>query len=215
MAKSKIIKEMANEEVSLQVSLKRALIIASDIGNESFKKWIQKELSGYSENDKLPPYRIFKGVYKASYFMMGMQRKDEPMSVSTLFGEGHEDLAIYNCYDNIAFLEDACKDERLRKVDRICFRKYLRKSVDSFFLEISQNQFSNAIAKVTEELLTVLLKIDSELGNLDSLDVCLENEEKRTVVNEIINNYFGSVIKMGDNNEINKSEIVGGDKDGE
>lgn len=214
MAKSKIIKEIANEEVSLQVSLKRALIIASDIGNESFKKWIQKELSGYSENDDLPPYRVFKGVFKVSYFMMGRQRKDEPMSVSALFGDDHDNLNFYNCYDNIAFLEDACKDEKLRKVDWIYLKKHLRKQVDSFFLEIPQSQFSNAIAKVTEELLTVLLKIDSELGNLDNLDVCLESEQKRMVVNEIINNYFGSVIKMGDNNEINKSEIVGGDKDG-
>lgn len=209
MAKSQIIKDIANGSVSLDVSLKRALIIASDIGNETMERWIQKELSGYSKEDILPPYRKLRGVFKVSYFMMGKQRNNESMSINTLFGENQNNQDVYNCYDSIWFLENACKDEKLRRIDTISLKRQLSRQVDSFFLEIPQSEFSNAVAKVTEELLCLLLKIDSELGNLDSLDVCPQSDEKRTSVNKIINNYFGSVIRIGDNNEISKSEIVG------
>ena len=34
MAKSKIIKELANNQISMEVALQRLMIIASDLGNE-------------------------------------------------------------------------------------------------------------------------------------------------------------------------------------
>ena len=214
MAKSQLIKDIANGVTSLSVSLKRALIIASDLRNENMKQWIQKELSGYSLDDSLPSYRRLNGVFKVTYYALGKQRKDEPMSIKSLFGENQNNQDIYECRDNIEFIESACSDEKLRKLDAVNLKKDLRRQVDSFFLEIPQKEFSNVVAKVSEKLLSLLLEIDNELGNLDNLDVCPESEEKRNAINNTINNYFGTVIKMGNNNEINKSEIVGGDNNG-
>ncbi len=50
MAKSRIIKELANNEISLEVAFNRLLIIASDIENEELINWATNELNGYSSS---------------------------------------------------------------------------------------------------------------------------------------------------------------------
>lgn len=46
MAKSKIIKELANKEISIEVELNRLLIIASDIDNKELIQWAKNESNG-------------------------------------------------------------------------------------------------------------------------------------------------------------------------
>ena len=58
MAKSKVIKELASNEISLEVALNRLLIIASDIENDELAQWVENELNGYSDDAELPAYRV-------------------------------------------------------------------------------------------------------------------------------------------------------------
>ena len=57
MAKSNIIKQLANNEVSVSTALNRLLIIASDIENDELYSWVDQELNGYEVYDNLPEYR--------------------------------------------------------------------------------------------------------------------------------------------------------------
>ena len=57
MAKSKILKELASENVNLESVLSRLLIIASDLNNDKLAEWAKKELYGYSVDDDAPEYR--------------------------------------------------------------------------------------------------------------------------------------------------------------
>lgn len=57
MVKSKIIKEFVNEEISLEKTLRRLTVFANDLESQDFMDWVDKELSGYKEEDKLPDYR--------------------------------------------------------------------------------------------------------------------------------------------------------------
>ena len=61
MAKSKIIRELVNEEISLDSALTRLIVIANDIGNEDLVKWAEQELTGYPDADELPDYRKGNG----------------------------------------------------------------------------------------------------------------------------------------------------------
>ena len=47
MAKSTIIKELANNQISMEVALQRLMIIASDLENEELSAWAEAELSVY------------------------------------------------------------------------------------------------------------------------------------------------------------------------
>lgn len=63
MAKSKIIKELANNQISMEVALQRLMIIASDLENEDLSAWAEAELHGYSRSDTLPKYRNIQSIH--------------------------------------------------------------------------------------------------------------------------------------------------------
>ena len=42
--------------------LRKAKIIASKLEQKDFLNWIDKELSGYSSEEKVPEYRIVRGI---------------------------------------------------------------------------------------------------------------------------------------------------------
>ena len=63
MAKSKVIKELASNEISLEVALNRLLIIASDIENDELAQWVENELNGYSDGAELPAYRVIDNTH--------------------------------------------------------------------------------------------------------------------------------------------------------
>ena len=63
MADIKEIQNAANDNnVDVSVLLRKAKLIASELKQKSFIDWIDKELNGYSKNDKVPEYRIVKGI---------------------------------------------------------------------------------------------------------------------------------------------------------
>ena len=72
MAKSKIIKDLANGTAELSTALKRAKVIFSSLGDEVLKQWVNEELTGYKEDDRIPTYRIAKGIVQATYVQMVM-----------------------------------------------------------------------------------------------------------------------------------------------
>ena len=63
MAKSTIIKELANNQISMEVALQRLMIIASDLENEELSAWAEAELHGYSQSDTLPEYRNIRSIH--------------------------------------------------------------------------------------------------------------------------------------------------------
>lgn len=77
MAKSKIIKELANKEVSLEVAFNRLLIIASDLNNDDLVNWAtnfienadikvegkEKKTDGFWKQVLVNKHQIFCGKY--------------------------------------------------------------------------------------------------------------------------------------------------------
>ena len=53
--------EIVKSDTKLSDLLRKAKIIAQEINDKKFLKWIEKELNGYNKNDKVPEYRIVKG----------------------------------------------------------------------------------------------------------------------------------------------------------
>jgi len=53
--------DIVKSGIKLSDLLRKTKIIAQEIDDKKFLKWIEKELNGYNENDKIPDYRIVKG----------------------------------------------------------------------------------------------------------------------------------------------------------
>lgn len=55
-------KETNDNNVTIPSLLRKAKIIASKLEQKDFLDWIDKELNGYSSDDKVPEYRVIKGI---------------------------------------------------------------------------------------------------------------------------------------------------------
>lgn len=212
MAKSKILKEIANNEVTLEVSLKRALLIANDLKNEKLTEWIKHELFGYPNAKYLPEYRKIPGNLKLSYVSGYTRISNQPIGIAIL-PENLQDIAVFRCCDGINMIEEASKQKQQSIVslaDAIPFLKkqsYLIQVLD-FYMEIPGSGFNHIIDSVSCQLLEILMKIDNEIGNIDELDICA-SEKQIEIVNNYINIKIDSFTSIGDGNQIKDAQIAG------
>ena len=61
MAKSQIIKDLANGNTDLQTALKRTKVLLQEFDDEKLLEWINYEIEGYPLIDNLPEYRKISG----------------------------------------------------------------------------------------------------------------------------------------------------------
>ena len=72
MAKSQIIKDLANGVVDTQTALKRTKVLLQEFDNDDLLQWINCEIEGYPNNVDVPDYRIIGGQLYGSYFKGSM-----------------------------------------------------------------------------------------------------------------------------------------------
>ena len=66
--------DLVNSSANLSNTLRKAKILASEIGLPEFREWVDFELSGYTDKDKIPSYRKFHptnyGTFSGSFGSM-------------------------------------------------------------------------------------------------------------------------------------------------
>ena len=87
MAKSKIIKDLANSNIDTITALKRAKVLFSELGNEKLLNWVNFEISGYPLDADLPSYRIEQGSLMGSYMKGSMASHMKWTNVSIPLGK--------------------------------------------------------------------------------------------------------------------------------
>ena len=60
MAKSKLIKDIVLDKISLETALQRLLIITYELNNTELENWIQSELNGYIKEEQLQNLSFLK-----------------------------------------------------------------------------------------------------------------------------------------------------------
>ena len=227
MAKSQIIKDLANSSIDTMTALKRAKVILSEFDNEDIMNWINYEIVGYPEDANLPSYRKTKGHLVASYFKGSMA----------------------NCmvFENISISLGKMPDEFQEKILNIQFREsvnalnhLLNNSKNNeniwqhipadFFPAISKynndpnmiitsatvyigSQIINDIFSIIEnKLLDILMLLEKEFGNLDELDLdttSKSSDELQTITDKIVVIiYNDNSITIGNENKIKNSNIA-------
>ena len=92
MAKSKIIKDLANSSVNTITALKRAKVLVSALNNAEISKWLDYEISGYPEDATIPSYRKVHGSLIVSYFKGSMARHMTWTNVSLPLGNMPDEI---------------------------------------------------------------------------------------------------------------------------
>lgn len=209
MAKSKIIQDIGSGEITLTNILTRTLIIATELKNKSFCKWINKELYGYEKNDSLPKYRYFSSSLKISY-MAGYNRVSGQLIPDSFIDSKVRDSLPNYILDGISIFENEVEGESNRNYDLTNFIPFLtigkEYEVFSLFREVSNITLKKILTKVKQIVLEFLLEAENKFGNLDNLDVSKKEIEN---FNKKVNLTIGQMIEFGSNNKISDTNFSG------
>ena len=219
MAKSKVIKELASNEISLEVALNRLLIIASDIENDELAQWVENELNGYSDSAELPAYRVIDNTHFVYSGINGRFKvENAPLPFLEILGVDKREYS-FNILDGVNSLTTLMTGKYEYGRDLTAMAGIVRAKTGISCTSIKQlvpkNVIENLISAIKSKLLKVLIKLDKEYGCLDELDIDITEKDPEEVrkINAMIINYIfeDRSIKIGDKNRIDRTEIKSGE----
>ncbi len=226
MAKSKIIVELANSSIDTLTALKRAKVLFSELQNKELLDWITNEITGYSDVQKLPAYRIVQGSLRGSYFKGSIANHMKWTNVSIPIGDMPKDIAdeLLNVYftesvDALNSLLENCKDNNklCKPLPADLFPTIANYNHDPYMMiiaaqvEAGTHHILNIFSIIENRLLDALLLLEKEFGNLDNLDLDISKkteDEIKSINNQLIVIVLqDQSIRIGDNNKIKDSQI--------
>lgn len=223
MAKSKVIKELANNEISMEIALNRLLVIASDLDNNELADWAEAELRGYKTGDALPSYRQTKSMqFIYSGINGSFQVKNSPFTYLSIIQEHVPNAFDVRITDSISALQNAVDKAETQSYyrDFTYLSGYVYDETGIQCTHIRQkipiNCFQNILGEIKARLLKVFLKLDKEYGCLDELDIDTSTKTTEDVeqINRTVNNYIyiDNSVRMGDKNKLENTDILSGGK---
>ena len=221
MAKSMIIKELANGTVDTVTALKRAKVLLSELDDEAIMTWIDRELRGYPEDVDPPSYRVMRG--ELGSLSAHVKYTNVPLPLGNMPEDHREALLTLKFRDGIDALrnllqhseESGC--EVGSNVPADIFPYIAHYNSDPFMVlssaqvKVSSHSIRGIIAEVENRLLDTLILLEKRFGVLDGLDIDVESrsaEEMREIVEKVsVIIYNDSSVNIGDGNTIKGSSL--------
>ena len=228
MAKSMIIKDIANGTIDTTTALKRAKILFAALENTELLNWVNYEISGYPFEAKLPDYRIERGALKGSYFKGSIASHMKWNDVSIPLGKMPPDVIddflrvpFYDGVNALKQLVDNSDNGQLARPIPADMFPYIAKYNNDPYMNIvaarvvvSTHCVTNMFSVIENRLLDALLLLEKEFGVLDDLDIdttAKSPEEIDTIAKKVyVIVYNDKSIHIGDGNKIKDSAITTG-----
>ena len=187
--KSKIIKQLVNNEISLTQALTHLQTLAHDLNNKDLESWAKKEKVGYSTSDKLPKYRQTESFYFTySGFNGRYEVKNAPLPVGFLSEETLNKIGKLEFPQSVRALEEYLIGESQNvTIDRSIYAiEVVERSNDGITpLTLGQilpkSFFYNALEQIKNKTLESLLRLEDEFGVLDDLNIDVSNRPRAYV----------------------------------
>lgn len=216
----KLISNIGDGKMGAGDLLRNAKILAFNIDNVDFKKWIDKECNGYSENEELPPYRVIKTVlYGKIEQIKGLGSSliyDKfLLPTSHLPSEQQDIINTWRCINPIGEIQsiiDNAGDNDLASPCPISVIPLVKKAlypnvnVNQVWREIQKYDLENVIESVKNRLLDFLLKLDKEMKLDTNFAPTGDNGKIQKILNSTI---YAGIANFGNNNhtEVKDSNI--------
>lgn len=165
--------------------LRKALILLSKLKIPEFKEWVIKELNGYSNDDKIPDYRVVQGELKGYNPIYGLV----PVLIDD--SEMEKILNTRKLTQSIPELEDLVSNSNEKSLHiNVPDNIPMMFNIDSkVILKISSSQIVKIIENVRTKLLDWTLSIENDEPISNEL-ILLEDENKSLPTIPISNNVF-------------------------
>jgi hypothetical protein len=200
-----------DEKVNVSDILRKALVVASKLHIDEFRDWIDKELNGYRDDDKLPEYRAIRGEMKA--------RDDYGQWIPFQFRDVHTNEVLSRRYINqpIGQIEQLIEKDNLNTSLAISYPSELLESLNSSsirngiipVLMVSRATLYGVIDAVRNAILKWSLKLESDKILGDGLTFTKEEQQRASTITYNIQNFAGVLgnvqttnLQIGDYNSI-------------
>ena len=229
MAKSQIIKDLANGTADIQTALKRTKVLLQELNNDKLLQWVNYEIEGYPENADIPDYRIIGGQVYGTYFKGSIathvQYNHVPISLGNLPDEIKNDILTIKITQGIEALNAMVIESRrkengglTRLIPSELYPHIAQANNDlgmiivTASVELNMAEILNIFPKIESKLLDILLFLEKQFGKLDDLDINTESkseEELERITNHIyVVIHNDKSITIGDKNKIKDSNIA-------
>lgn len=226
MAKSKIIKDLANGTASTLVALKRAKILLQEFNNPDLLQWVNFELTGYPDIDYLPQYRIKQGQLKGTYIKGSMANHMKYTNVPLPVGKMPKDIAdkllgVFFCegVEELAQFLEGSKDQPIGKpIPADLYPSIAHYNNDPYMcivsaqVEVSVQSVQGVLTAVESKLLDLFCYLEKQFGILDELDIDIDSktaQEQKDIIDHIsVLIYNDHRVTIGDNNKIKETTIT-------
>lgn len=225
MAKSMIIKDIANGTIDTTTALKRAKILFAALDNAELLNWVNYEISGYPVDANLPDYRIERGALKGTYFKGSIASHIKWNDVSIPLGKMPADVIdeflSVPFYDGVSALkqlvENSDNGQLARPIPADLFPFIAKYNNDPYMnivtarVVVSTHCVTNMFSVIENRLLDALLLLEKEFEILDDLDIdttVKSPEEIQTIARQIyVIVYSDQSVHIGDGNRIKDTDI--------
>lgn len=212
--RSKIIIDIIKDKISVESAIHILDLLLEKLENEEIKKWVFHEINGYSELDEVPEYRKIKadvfGIVRSPQLTINkyniplpLEEKEKLCNFDVRFGINRiMQLSLAERENNTHCLYSPIDISYINSVAAI--NEYTE--VTHANREFTVYAYTNILLKLKNKLLNIYKELEKNFGNLDDyyIDLSENNEIGKTIINIIYDNS----IKIGNNNQFNKS-IVG------
>ena len=194
MPKSKIIKDVVNDTVPLDISLTRLMILAKDVHNSKLASWAEKELTGYAEDDEIPAYRKVRcPKFRYSGINGNFQVTHSPLPLSFIGEDFLERIVEVNIYNDIKSIKKFAESMNTITRDHTALAGNISNATGgevictSIEQVLPQSIFDGIYSKVKNMLINALYGLEKEYGDLDVLGIDIDDERKVAAANSKLN----------------------------
>lgn len=197
MVKSQLIKDLVQDNISLENALFRLKVITNSLGNVDLQTWINNEINGYKNDDKIPSYRQHPSyIIRYSGINANFQVKQNLLSEFIFDEHVRKIIESRNINLGIANIERSIETEI--GFNLIDLAPMVLKNSGGMIRCTSLNQIINPtslveiLSSIKFKLIDILLQLENEFGNLDELDIntSIITKDNLDRLNTSINDYI-------------------------
>lgn len=184
MPKSKIIKEIANGTVDIEISLSRLFLLASDVGDEGLMQWADNELKGYPSDSILPEYRKSKSYIFRYSGMVGPLKVDNiTLQPSMISKKNREIVSQIEVNSSVSAIKDYVsnpEEAKAKDVSWLAGDVFMTSDESIQATRIIQmlpsSMYQDILSGIKQKVLVELIKMENKYGNLDNLEIQSEED---------------------------------------
>ncbi len=168
---SQIQSDLLNPNASLSDILRKAKVLASQLGSEELDSWVSHELDGYKDKNSLPDYRVLRTSVAGTWTNGYHSYKFRGVPLFSLEDEDlKKGLTTYNVTNGISTVEDLAKlpdDQKLSVSTEVLAYVNTLLGEDGYgythlFYSVGAHNFKQILETVKNRLLDFVLKLGKE-----------------------------------------------------